>query len=34
MKAKVTERGRVTIPKVLRESLGKIPGSINENLCN
>jgi antitoxin PrlF len=28
MKAKVAERGQVTIPKVLRERLGIIPGTV------
>jgi len=30
MKAKVAERGQVTIPKVLREQLGIEPGTILE----
>ena len=28
MKAKVAERGQVTIPKLLRERLGIIPGTV------
>jgi AbrB family looped-hinge helix DNA binding protein len=28
MKAKVAERGRVTIPKALRERLGIVPGTL------
>jgi len=28
MKAKVTERGQVTIPKVLRKRLGIVPGTV------
>lgn len=28
MKAKVAERGQVTIPKVLRERLGIVPGTV------
>ena len=30
MKAKVAERGQVTIPKVLRDSLGIRPGTVLE----
>lgn len=30
MKAKVAERGQVTIPKVLREQLGLEPGTVLE----
>ena len=28
MKAKVAERGQVTIPKALRERLGIVPGTV------
>jgi antitoxin PrlF len=30
MKAKVAERGQVTIPKALRERLGIVPGTVLE----